>query len=272
MCTTESDGPPVSKSLIPAQRFERIQEYLTIHKVARLSDLSKMLNASEATIRRDLEKLEEAGFLERTHGGAVLSQRLSREPEYHKRRLDNPGAKRAIGQLAASLIEDGDVVFTNGGTTTTEMLRYIRPNADITVITNNVFAALELDSIGFDLILLGGRYLPVSLSVGGYFANENLKQVYADKTFIGVDGISLKYGCTFPTSAEAEVVRTMMERTRGPIYVVADHSKWGTVSNYEVAGIEKIHSLITDSDFDAAAREALAASAVRVLIAGENAA
>jgi len=124
--------------------------------------------------------------------------------------------------------------------------------------------------IGFELILLGGIYQPVSLSVGGYFSIDNLKQVYADKTFIGIDGISLKYGCTFPTSDEAEVVRTMMERTRGPVYVVADHSKWGTVSNYLVANIEKIHSLITDDAFDMAARESLSAQSVKVLIAGNS--
>ena len=258
------------KSLIPAQRRKKIQAYLTTHKAARLADLSKMLNTSEATIRRDLEKLEETGFLERTHGGAVLSQRLSREPEYQKRLLDSPENKRLIGALAATLIEDGDVVFVNGGTTTTEIIRHIRPNADITVITNNVFAVQEIKQIGFELILLGGTYLPVSFSVGGYFANENLKEVYADKTFIGVDGISLKYGCTFPTSAEAEVVRTMMGRTRGPVYVVADHSKWGTISNYEVAEIEKIHSLITDSGFDIEARDSLLSHSVNVLIAEKD--
>ena len=258
----------MQKSLIPAQRRKEIQAYLRTHKAARLVDLSKMLNASEATIRRDLKKLEETGFLERTHGGAVINQRLSREPEYQKRLLNSPDAKRLIGKLAATLIEDGDVIFINGGTTTTEIIRHIRPNADITVITNNVFAAREIEQIGFELILLGGTYLPISLSVGGYFANENLKQVYADKTFIGVDGISLKYGCTFPTSAEAEVVRTMMGRTRGPVYVVADHSKWGTISNYEVAEIVKIHSLITDEGFDSSARKSLATQSIEVLIAG----
>ena len=256
----------MSKNLIPAQRRKKIQAYLRIHKAARLADLSEMLNASEATIRRDLEKLEETGFLERTHGGAVISQRLSREPEYQSRLENSPDAKKKIGQLAATLIEDGDVIFVNGGTTTTEIIRHIRPNADITVITNNVFAAQEIEQIGFELILLGGTYLPISLSVGGYFAVENLMRVYADKTFIGVDGISLKYGCTFPTSAEAEVVRTMMNRTRGPVYVVADHHKWGTVSNYEVAEIEKIYALITDDAFDAAAQEALTARGVDVLI------
>lgn len=257
----------MQRSYIPAQRRKQIQEYLTTHKAARLADLSKILNTSEATIRRDLEKLEEAGFLERTHGGAVLSHRLSREPEYKERLSTNPDEKRLIGRLAASLIEDGDVIFINGGTTTREIVRHIRPKTNITIITNNLIAALEINHMDFELILLGGIFQPVSLSVGGYFSVENLKHVYADKTFIGVDGISLKYGCTFPTSAEAEVVRSMMGRTRGPVYVVADYSKWGTVSNYEVAEIENIYSLITDEAFDMPARKSLLAQSVEVLIA-----
>ena len=260
----------MSKSLIPAQRRERIQEYLAIHKVARIDNLSEILNASDATVRRDLEQLEKTGFLERTHGGAVLSQRLSLEPAYQQRILDNPTEKILIGQLAASQIEDGDIVFINGGTTTTEIIRHVRSNANITIITNNVFAALETDNVGYELILLGGSYQPVSNSVGGYFAINNLKGMYADKTFIGVDGMSLKFGYTFPGSDEAEVVRTMMERTHGPITVVADHSKWGMVSNYEVARIEQIHYLITDEKFDTNAREDLAARSVEVLIASAN--
>jgi len=96
----------MSKSLIPAQRRERIQEYLTLHKIARTVDLCNMLDASEATVRRDLEWLEQDGILERTHGGAILSQRMVFEPEYRQRAQHHPDEKRRIGAMAASLIED----------------------------------------------------------------------------------------------------------------------------------------------------------------------
>jgi len=182
----------VQKSYIPAERRKRIQEHLTIHKVATLVELSELLNTSTATIRRDLEKLEKTGFLERTRGGAVLNKRLSQESEYQQRLLDNPEAKRLIGNVAATLIEDGDVVFVNGGTTTVEILHHIRPDVNITVITNNLSAAFEINNLGFRLIILGGEYQPASLSVGGYIATDYLNQVYADKVFIGVDGFSLK--------------------------------------------------------------------------------
>ena len=105
--------------------------------------------------------------------------------------------------MAANMIENGDIVFLNSGTTTTEIIRHIPANPNITVITNNLIAALEVGTVAFELILLGGTFQPISNSVSGRFALENLGNIYADKTFIGVDGISLKYGCTFPNSPEA---------------------------------------------------------------------
>jgi len=258
------------KSYIPAQRRERIQEYLGVYKVVSIADLSEMLNASEATVRRDLERLEDIGFLERTHGGAILSQRLNLEQDYAQRAQRSPDEKRWIGATAASMIENGDIVFINSGTTTTEIIRHIPANLNITVFTNNLIAALEVGAIDFELVLLGGSFQPISNSVGGRFAVANLGHVYADKTFIGVDGISLKYGCTFPTNAEAEVVHRMMERTRGPIIVVADHTKWGMVSNFEVPRIDQIDRLITDDGLDENARSALIDHSVEWFIASDN--
>jgi DeoR family fructose operon transcriptional repressor len=262
----------MSKPLIPAQRRERIQEYLTVHQIARTADLCSLLDASEATVRRDLEWLEKEGILERTHGGAILNQRMAFEPEYIQRAQKFPEEKRRIGELAASLIEDGDIVFINSGTTTTQVIRNIRSNASISIFTNNLNAALEVGDAGFHHYLIGGEFQPRSNSVAGRFAIENLKQIYADKAIIGVDGISLKHGCTVPSNAEAEVVRQMIERTNGPIIVVADHSKWGVVSNFQIASIEEIDKLVTDQQIDASAMESLASHAVEILIANGQAA
>lgn len=262
----------MSKQLIPAQRRERVREYLEIYQVVRSADLCDMLGVSEATIRRDLEWLENQGVLERTHGGAILSQRMQLESEYAQRAQTHPEEKRHIGALAASLVEDGDVIFINSGTSTTQVISHIRSRADVTVITNNVRAVLETYEAGggFELILLGGSFWPRSNSVMGRFATDTLRRIYAGKAFIGVDGISLKYGCTVPTSGEAEIVRLMIQRTRGPVTVVADHSKWGVVSNFEVATVDQIHRLITDGGLDTSARAELAARSVQVLIAGSE--
>ena len=248
----------MSKPLIPAQRREKIQEYLTIHQIARTVDLRELLDASEATVRRDLEWLEKKGVLERTHGGATLNQRMILEQAYQQRAQHHPDEKRRIGELAASLIEEGDIVFINSGTTATQVLQHIRGNSNITVITNNVSAVMELGEPGFNYQLTGGEFQPRSNSLAGRFARDNLSLVYANKAILGVDGISLKHGCTVPTNGEAEVVRKMIERTKGPIIIAADYSKWGVVSNFPVADIQEIDMLVTDEKLDSSSVESLA--------------
>jgi DeoR/GlpR family transcriptional regulator of sugar metabolism len=141
----------------------------------------------------------------------------------------------------------------------------------VTIITNNVSAAIEIGEVNYELILLGGSFQPKSNSVAGRFAIENANQVYANKAFIGVDAVSIKYGCTVPSNAEAEVVRLMLERTHGQIMIVADHSKWGVVSNFEIAKIDQIHRLITDEGFDPRAQAALTSRSVEVILAGASA-
>ncbi|MCS6906252.1 MAG: DeoR/GlpR family DNA-binding transcription regulator, partial [Anaerolineales bacterium] len=247
----------MSKNLIPAQRRERIQEYLALQRIVSSSELSRLLSVSEATVRRDLEWLEKQGVLERTHGGAILSRRMRTEPQYMQRAARNVEEKRAIGLSAVSFLEEGDIVFINSGTTTTEMIKQIPRDANITVFTNNLQAALEVGEVGYELILLGGNFQPTSNSVAGRFALEILDQVYANKTFVSVDGVSLRHGCTVPSSMEAELIRKMLERTQGVRTLLVDHSKWGVVSNFEVARLDQIHRLITDDGLDRHTREML---------------
>ena len=257
----------MSKPLIPAQRREKIQEYLTIHQIVRTADLCNLLDTSEATVRRDIEWLEQKGILERTHGGAIRSQRMVFEQEYQQRAQHHPEEKKRIGELAASLIEEGDIVFINSGTTATQVLAHIPSNSQITVFTNNVNAALDLGEPGFHYYLIGGEFQPRSNSLAGRFAVDNLNQIYANKVILGVDGISIKHGCTVPTNAEAEVVRRMIERTKGQVIVVADHSKWGVVSNFQIASMDEIDKLVTDDQFDASAVDSLASHSISCLLA-----
>jgi DeoR family transcriptional regulator, fructose operon transcriptional repressor len=255
-----------TKPLIPAQRRERIQEYLLRYKIATNSALSELLDVSEATIRRDLELLEDEGFLERTHGGAILRLSTPVEPEYLLRAQRYTEEKQKIGAKAAAMIEDGDIIFLNSGTTTTQIIRNIRSNADVIVITNNLSAALEVGMVSYQLVLLGGNFQNKSNSVAGRFTNDNINTVYATKSFIGVDGINLKYGWTVPSNLEAEVIRSMIARTLGPVIAVSDHSKWGNVANFEVARIDQIHRLITDDGLSPQARAALEGRSVEVIL------
>jgi DeoR family fructose operon transcriptional repressor len=257
----------LSKQLIPAQRRERIQEFLAEHKIAPNAELSMLLGVSEATVRRDLEWMENEGILFRTHGGAILSQHLQQEPEYKQRAQTRVEEKRAIGQLAASLVKDGDIIFTNSGSTSSQFLRQIPGNLKVTIVTNNLNAAIEIGESGLALIIIGGEFQPTSISVTGRFAISNLNQIYADKVFLGVDGITVRHGFTVPSNAEAEVMRLMLERTHGEKYVISDHTKWGTVSNFEVAQIDEVNALITDDQLEEIALEALQNRALEVLLA-----
>ena len=262
----------MSKPLIPAQRRDRIQEYLAVKRIARTADLCDLLEASEATVRRDLEWLEQEGILERTHGGAILSQRVVFEPGYQQRAQVNPEEKRSIGALAASLIEKDDIVFINSGTTTTQVIRHTRADPSISLFTNNLSGALEVGEPGFQYYLVGGEFQPRSNSLAGRFATENLGQVYATKCILGVDGISARHGCTVPSNAEAEVMRQMIKHTKGEIIIVADHSKWGVVSNFQIAAIEEVNKLVTDGELDPSAYELLESHGVQILVASAAAA
>jgi DeoR family transcriptional regulator of aga operon/DeoR family fructose operon transcriptional repressor len=257
----------LSKQLIPAQRRERIQEFLEEHRIAPNAQLSSLLGVSEATVRRDLEWMENEGILYRTHGGAILSQHLQLEPAYTQRAQKQVEEKRAIGILAASLVEEGDIIFVNSGTTTTQFIRQVSSKSNITVVTNNLTAAIEIGESALEFIIIGGVFQPTSISVAGRFAINNLNQIYADKAFFGVDGITVRHGCTVPTNAEAEVIRLMSERTNGPKYVIADHTKWGTVSNFEVAAINDIQYLVTDEKLSQIAVDSLKKRQIQVLVA-----
>jgi DeoR/GlpR family transcriptional regulator of sugar metabolism len=260
----------MSKTLIPAQRRSQIREYLQVHHIAQISSLSALLGASEATIRRDLEWLERQGIVGRTHGGAILTQRMPTEPPYAHSAQAHPEEKRRIGLAAAALVKDGDTIFVNSGTTATQVLQHLVARTElghVTVITNNVTAALGVTEAGFEVVLLGGYFRPVATSVFGHFATAMLRQLAADKAFIGVDGITLKYGCTTPASAEAEIAQVMIERTHGAVIVVADHSKWGVVSNFKIASLEQVQTLVVDDGLAPEHRAALQARSVSVLVA-----
>lgn len=257
----------MGKPLIPAQRREKIQEYLGVQQIARTADLMDLLETSEATVRRDLEWLEQKGILERTHGGAILNQRVMVDPEFQQRIQKLPDEKKIIGELAASLIEEGDIVFVNSGSTAAQVLKNIPHNPRITVYTNNMSVLTDISDPGFHLHLIGGEFQSRSNSLAGRFALDNLGLVFANKAILGVDGISLKHGCTVPTNPEAEVVRRMIERTKGQVIVVADHSKWGAVSNFPVAEIDEVNKLVTDNGLSKQAKKEIGEYDVEVLVA-----
>jgi DeoR family transcriptional regulator, fructose operon transcriptional repressor len=253
---------------LPAERHRRIQELLRERHVVRVSTLSELMGVSEVTIRRDLEGLERRGLLERTHGGAVLTQRIRSEPAYLEAAASSPEEKRLIGRAAGGLIEQGDTIYLNGGTTTLQVFRHLDvPGAK--VVTNHVGIALEAADRDVELLLLGGHYRAPSNSLVGPFATDALRRTYANKAFIGVEGISLRSGLTTPTAAEAEIARVMIEQTRGSVCVVADHTKIGTVADFQIAALDAVDRLVVDAEIDPEYRSQLQEAGIDVVMAGE---
>jgi DeoR/GlpR family transcriptional regulator of sugar metabolism len=231
--------------LIPAERRIRIQKIIRAQGGVRVSHLSDLLGVSKITIRRDLEQLEEEGILERTHGGAIIIHRMPYEPPFIEKDNINREAKRCIGMAAAQLVEDGDTILVNSGSTTLRIFPNLTGIENLRVITNNMGAFLEIRDADLELILTGGIFREQSNSLIGPLAIQNIRKVFATKCFIGVDGISRKHGLTTPILQEAEVAQTMIERTRGQVIVVADPSKLGVVSNFVTAPIDQVDTLVT---------------------------
>jgi DeoR/GlpR family transcriptional regulator of sugar metabolism len=253
---------------LPAERHRRIGELLRERQVVRVSALAELLGVSEVTVRRDLETLERRGLLERTHGGAVLAQRLYAEAPYFEAVSANPGEKKMIGAAAARLVEPGDAIYLNGGTTTLEVFRHLEAPG-VKVITNHVGVALESADRDVELVLVGGHYRAPSNSVVGPFATEALRRTYAHRAFLGVEGVSVRSGLTTPVAAEAEIARLMITQTRGEVVVVADHTKMGTVADFAIAGLDEVDRLVVDDGLEEEYRKQLVEAGVSVTLAAE---
>ena len=254
---------------IPAQRQEQIYRVLESRGTVGVGELAAILRVSDITVRRDLSALERRGVIERTHGGAICTHRMRLETLFAQKGLECLREKQAIGRAAAALIEEGDTVLVNSGSTTLEVIRHLG-GKKVRVITNNVAAALQAQSSNIELILLGGEYRPQSNSVVGGLASDALGRIYGSKALIGIDGFSVKHGLTTPVYHEAEVNRLMIERTRGTIIVVADHRKLAVVSNFVTANVGDVDILVTDDGFQEEYRSDLESAGIKIVIAKRN--
>jgi len=154
--------------------------------------------------------------------------------------------KDAIAQIVGSLVEDYDTIFINSGTTTLRLFSRIFAK-HVKIMTNNAyFPTLDIPN-SLEVISTGGVFRKESFTYIGDNALQAISQVFANKAFLGLDGFDVEFGITTPVQPEAQINRAMIENTLGPIYIVADSSKLGKVSNFFVAPAQVVHTLITDS-------------------------
>ena len=259
-------GVPEAHEMIPAQRRARIWELLQERRAVRVSSLSEDLGVSEMTIRRDLERLEAEGVLVRTHGGALLRRRMVEEAHYLDNVSANAEQKGRIARRAAALIQPGETVFLSAGTTAAQVLRHVDPELEARVITHNGGALAEEQDLKLEVILVGGLYRPPSNALDGPLGIEQHGHFHGSRMLLGVDGFDLEEGLTTPTVGIASMERAMIDRTRGQVVVLVDHSKIGVVADVVICGFDKVDAVLLDGGVDEAVRDELTARGVRCIV------
>ncbi|WP_432476159.1 DeoR/GlpR family DNA-binding transcription regulator [Nocardioides sp. GXQ0305] len=255
-------------------RLDTILELLSQHGKLDVEELVQALGVSAATVRRDLDRLADQQLLTRTHGGAVPTAASYDLPlRYKATRFAD--AKLRIARAGAEMVQAGQVVGFNGGTTTTEVARALARRAELggdgdrplTVVTNALNIATELAvRRHIKIVALGGVARPQSYELIGPLADASLTQINLDLVFLGVDAFDLEHGATASHEGEASVNRQLAARARR-VVVVADHSKLGKSAFARICDADQVDALLTDAPPDPATAAALAARDVEVVVA-----
>ena len=227
-------------------RRKRILELLERDGRVSVARLSEELGATAVTIRSDLNALERNGYLERIQGGAIRKMRI--QPQ--RPAGANLPEKQAIAAATAQLIQNGDTLFLNSGTTTHQLAVALKGHRNLNVVTNSVAVAAELSAIAtFRVILLGGELDPQYLYTCGGDAQEQLQKYQADYAILSLDGVSVENGITTYHADEAIIDRMMVEKAKKTL-IVADHTKIGRAGFSLICPLRQADTVITDDQCD----------------------
>jgi DeoR family fructose operon transcriptional repressor len=231
---------------------ERLQAILNAARAAGRVDVADFAVTPE-TIRRDLTALERQGLVRRVHGGAILAERLSFEPELAARDAVQTAEKERIAKAALSEVPTNGAVLLDAGTTTVRLAECLPTDRELTVVTNALpIAALLASRPTITLLTIGGRVRGRTLATVDNWALRDLAEVHVDVAFLGTNGFSVERGLTTPDLAEAAVKRAMLAAARR-VVVLADHTKWGNDQFACFGTMEEVDVLVTDSSLDARA-------------------
>ncbi len=245
--------------MLASQRRAAILSKVEETGAVRVSDLVEQLGVSDMTVRRDIERLDADGLLERVHGGALaLLPRATDEPGFSAKSSLMTAEKHAIALAAAGLVEPGATIGISAGTTTFEFARAIRNVPHLTVVTNSVPVAQLLHESGGGshvVVLTGGVRTPSDALVGPV-AVSALQGLHVDRLFLGAHGIDRNAGLTTPNLVEAETNRAMVRASRS-VCVLADHTKVGIIGLSTFMALGEVDTLITDAGVPTRARAVL---------------
>jgi DeoR family transcriptional regulator of aga operon len=261
-------GPKASTVATPAEQgrgsqmlIEERRQYIVAlaqqHGRVLVEELSQSLGISRITIRKDLDYLQGRGALQRTHGGALLPGvgALS-DPSLQEKEGLHSQEKQRISAAAVSMVQEGQCVLLDSGTTTTAIARALKKFSHLTIITNAVNIAAELSGTDFEVLLTGGALRKNSFSLVGPLAEDMLRDMHADILFLGVDGFDLEVGLTTPNVMESRVNRAMVKAS-SMVVAVCDSTKFNRRSLSKIVDASAIHHVITDSNLTKETAEAL---------------
>lgn len=232
----------------------------------RVSELSQLLDVSEATVRRDLDKLDGKSQIQRIHGGAILIEKSDPEPPVILRKTIMSDEKERIGKAAANLVKENDTIFLGSGTTAEAVAHNLVDRKNITVITNALTVINKLvQTNGISLIATGGLFRDVELSFIGHITEQALRELRPQKVIMGIRAISLTAGLTNEFLPEVSTDRVIIQ-SAPEIYLVADHTKFDKVSTAFVAPITDVHKIITDTGVSESIISRLLENNIEVLV------
>ncbi|WP_315575089.1 DeoR/GlpR family DNA-binding transcription regulator [Oribacterium parvum] len=251
---------------IPAQRQQQILEYLQSQKSITIRKAAEIFMVSEATVRRDLDELASTGKIERTHGGAVLHTGTGFEWQHAEKMQEMIPEKKRIAIAAKKLIEDGDSLFLDTGTTTYLLAEELKEKKRLTVVTNNLDIAYttELDATS-TMIITGGIRRDGYSSLVGDIAADLVRKLYVDVSFIGADAVSVGNGVFNTNFNEIGIKKSGIESGKRKV-LLADSSKFSRKALAKICDLQEFDIIITDSGIDEAQLKILKEKIARVII------
>ncbi len=256
-----------SKSTV--SRRAKILEELESKGQVVVNELSEMFNISEVTIRNDLAHLEKQNMLIRARGGAIKVKyyRMGIDPSISDKQKEYLKEKQKIAKAALKLIEDGDTIILDSGTTTTEIAKNMEQFKNLTIIPTALnIASILSEYEGFNIFMPGGSLRKKSLSLVGALADESFRKFYCDKLFLGVDGFDTTHGLSTPNSEEAHLNQIMIGIAK-KIIVVADSRKFLRRRFAFIGPLSDIDVVITDSGISDEDKKRLEKNGIEVIIA-----
>ena len=232
----------------PARRQQYLLELIQQYKTVDVKEIARKLFVNEATIRRDLNKLENTGYVKRTYGGAVLIEGLDAEIPLFARESLNIDKKDYICKIASSLVNDGDTIILDSSSTTSRMIKFLYTKKNLKIITNGAKTSVLLTKLtDATIYCTGGKMRENSLSYIGQSAIDYIRNFYADALFFSCRGLSER-GLTDSSDDEAILRRTMIENSKKKVLLI-DSTKINTDSFYYICKKDIIDDIICDKQF-----------------------